>query len=183
MLTHVDPAKYYYVGVPTLFRHKLSNVIFTINSKENYDKKTFKLQSIDLVNVIATANYIQNPLNPTYEGWNGMSLHNVTFFNTETEFGNTVLIPSALESYYIPQTFPDEAKVVLKYKIITDNGELDPLKHAVENVVVEKKLSELFGSSWKMGTRYTCAITVSLDEILWDPAVEPWVDEYHTLGI
>ena len=56
-------------------------------------------------------------------------------------------------------------------------------KYAVENVVVEKKLSELFGASWKMGTRYTCAITVSLDEILWDPAVEPWVDEYHTLPI
>ena len=56
-------------------------------------------------------------------------------------------------------------------------------KYAVENVVVEKKLSELFGASWKMGTRYTCAITVSLDEILWDPAVEPWVDEYHPLGI
>ena len=174
---------YGHSGVPTLFRHKLSNVIFTINSKENYDKKTFKLQSIDLVNVIATASYIQNPLNPTAEGWNGMTLHNVTFCNTETEFSNTVVIPTALQSYYIPQTFADDTKVVLKYKIITDNGESDLSKHAVENVVVEKKLSELFGASWKMGTRYTCAITVSLDEILWDPAVEPWVDEYHTLPI
>lgn len=183
MTANEDPATYYHVGVPTLFRHKLSNVIFTINSKENYANKTFKLQSIDLVNVTAKANYIQNPLNPTAEGWNGLTLHNVTFCNTETEFSNTVVIPTALQSYYIPQTFDDGTKVVLKYKIITDNGETDSSKHAVENVVVEKKLSELFGASWKMGTRYTCAITVSLDEILWDPAVEPWVDEYHTLPI
>ena len=183
MTANVDPAKYYYVGVPTLFRHKLSNVIFTINSKEDYDNKTFKLQSIKLVNVTATASYIQNPLNPTYEGWNGLTLHDVTFCDTETVFSKDVVIPTANQSYYIPQTFDNSTKVILKYKIITDNGESDPSKYAVENVVVEKKLSELFGASWKMGTRYTCAITVSLDEILWDPAVEPWVDEYHPLGI
>ena len=171
---------YGHSGVPTLFRHKLSNVIFTINSKENYDKKTFKLQSIDLVNVIATASYIQNPLNPTYEGWNGLTLHDVTFCDTETVFSKDVVIPTANQSYYIPQTFDNSTKVILKYKIITDNGESDPSKYAVENVVVEKKLSELFGASWKMGTRYTCAITVSLDEILWDPAVEPWDDGTST---
>ena len=176
MTANADPVTYHYVGVPTLFRHKLSNVIFTINSKENYDKKTFKLQSIDLVNVIATASYIQNPLNPTYEGWNGLTLHDVTFCDTETVFSKDVVIPTANQYYYIPQTFSNDTKVVLEYKIITDNGESDSSKYAVENVVVEKKLSELFGASWKMGTRYTCAITVSLDEILWDPAVQPWVD-------
>ena len=180
---NTDPATYHYVGVPTLFRHKLSNVIFTINTKENYANKTFKLESIELVKVAKTANYIQNPLNPTAEGWVGLTTHDVTYCNTETEFAKTVVIPTAIQSYYIPQTFDPADKVVLKYKIITDNGESDPLKYAVENVVVEKKLSELFGASWKMGTRYTCAITVSLDEILWDPAVEPWVDEYHTLPI
>ena len=174
---------YGHSGVPTLFRHKLSNVIFTINSKENYDKKTFKLQSIDLVNVIATASYIQNPLNPTYEGWNGLTLHDVTFCDTETVFSKDVVIPTANQSYYIPQTFSNDTKVVLEYKIITDNGESDSSKYAVENVVVEKKLSELFGASWKMGTRYTCAITVSLDEILWDPAVQPWVEVDKTLDI
>lgn len=180
---NTDPATYHYVGVPTLFRHKLSNVIFTINTKENYAKKTFKLESIELVKVAKTANYIQNPLNPTAEGWVGLTTHDVTYCNTETEFAKTVVIPTAIQSYYIPQTFDPAVKVVLKYKIITDNGESHPSKYAVENVVVEKKLSELFGASWKMGTRYTCAITVSLDEILWDPAVEPWVDEYHTLPI
>ena len=183
MTANADPVTYHYVGVPTLFRHKLSNVIFTINSKENYDKKTFKLQSIDLVNVIATANYIQNPLNPTYEGWNGLTLHDVTFCDTETVFSKDVVIPTANQSYYIPQTFDNSTKVILKYTITTNNGESDPSKYAVENVVVEKKLSELFGASWKMGTRYTCAITVSLDEILWDPAVQPWVEVDKTLDI
>ena len=36
---------------------------------------------------------------------------------------------------------------------------------------------------WEMGKKYTINLTFTLDEILWDPAVEPWVDEYHTLGI
>ena len=183
MTANADPVTYHYVGVPTLFRHKLSNVIFTINSKENYNNKTFKLQSIELVNVTATANYIQNPLNSSIEGWIGMTLHSVKFCDTETEFSKNVVIPTAKQSYYIPQTFADDTKVVLKYKIITDNGESDPSKYAVENVLVEKKLSELFGASWNMGTRYTCAITVSLDEIIWDPAVESWDDEYKTLHI
>ena len=183
MTANADPVTYHYVGVPTLFRHKLSNVIFTINSKENYNNKTFTLQSIELVNVTASANYIQNPLNSTFEGWIGITRHDVTFCDTETEFSKNVVIPTAKQSYYIPQTFADDTKVVLKYKIITDNGESDPSKYAVENVLVEKKLSELFGASWNMGTRYTCAITVSLDEILWDPAVESWDDEYKTLNI
>ena len=180
---NTDPATYHYVGVPTLFRHKLSNVIFTINTKENYAKKTFKLESIELVKVAKTANYIQNPLNPTAEGWVGLTTHDVTYCNTETEFAKTVVIPTAIQSYYIPQTFDPADKVVLKYKIITDNGESDPSKHAVETVTVEKKLSDLFGASWMMGHRYTCAITVSLDEILWDPAVETWVDEYKQITI
>ena len=112
-----------------------------------------------------------------------MTLHNVTYCNTETTFAKDVVIPAAIQSYYIPQTFTDDVKVVLKYKIITDNGESDPSKHAVETVTVEQKLSELFGASWMMGHRYTCAITVSLDEILWDPAVEIWEDEYKQITI
>lgn len=182
-VSNTDPVKYHYVGVPTLFKHKLSNVIFTINTKETYANKTFKLQSIDLVKVIATGSYIQNPLAPTYELWNGLTLHNVTYCNTETTFAKDVVIPAAIQSYYIPQTFTDDVKVVLKYKIITDNGESDPSKYAVETVTVEKKLSELFPDNWKIGHRYTCAITVSLDEILWDPAVETWEDDYKQITI
>ena len=112
---NTDPATYHSVGVPTLFKPRLSNVIFTLNTKENYAKKTFKLESIELVKVAKTANYIQNPLNPTAEGWVGLTTHDVTYCNTKTEFAKTVVIPTAIQSYYIPQKFDPADKVVLKY--------------------------------------------------------------------
>ena len=76
-----------------------------------------------------------------------------------------------------------------KFREMVENDEF--LEHAeyvansygTPKAYVEKKLSDLFGASWMMGHRYTCAITVSLDEILWDPAVETWVDEYKQITI
>ena len=175
---------YGHSGVPTLFRHKLSNVAFTIHAKEAYANKTFELQSITLKNVTKVANYIQAPFSPSTEGWTdpSSSTTDITFCGV-TPFTSDVVTPKAKQSYYIPQTFSDEQTVVLKYKIITDNGESDSSKHAVENVVVEKKLKELFPNSWEMGKKYSCAITVSLNQILWDPAVQPWVEENKTLDI
>ena len=179
---NTNPKTYFHVGVPTLFRHKLSNVAFTIKTADTYANKTFTLKSITLKGVAETANYIQAPFGT--EGWEVKTTkEEIVFCNTEVVFSNSEKIPTANQSYYIPQTFSNDTKVVLEYKIITDNGESDSSKYAVENVVVEKKLSELFGASWKMGTRYTCAITVSLNEILWDPAVQPWVEVDKTLDI
>lgn len=162
-------------GVPTLFRHRLSNVAFTIKAAEAYANKTFELQSITLKTVAKTANYIQAPFGT--EAWNGLSTTDITFCGV-TPFAADVETPTALQSYYIPQTFiADSQKVVLVYKITTANGTLTP---AVETVTVTKDLVDLFPNSWEMGKKYTCAITVSLDEILWDPAVEPWVDGTST---
>ena len=43
-----NPETYFHVGVPTLFRHKLSNVAFTIKTAPAYANKTFTLNSITL---------------------------------------------------------------------------------------------------------------------------------------
>ena len=172
---NTDPASYFKKGVPTLFRHKLSNVAFTIKAAEAYANKTFTLNSITLKGVTKTADYIQAPF--ATEAWNGHSITDIAFCNTDVVFSNTVVTPTANQSYYIPQTMLEDQKVVIVYKIETDNG---TSPHAFETVTVEKKLNELFPNSWEMGKKYSCAITVSLDEILWDPAVEPWVDGTST---
>ena len=165
---------YGHSGVPTLFRHKLSNVAFTIKAAEAYANKTFELQSITLKNVTKVADYIQAPFST--EAWNGTSTTTILFCGV-TSFASDVVTPTANQSYYIPQTFLADQKVEVVYKITTANGTSTP---AVETVTVEKPLVDLFPNSWEMGKKYSCAITVSLDEILWDPAVEPWDDGTST---
>lgn len=166
---NTDPKTHFHVGVPTLFRHRLSNVAFTIKAAEAYANKTFTLKSITLMGVTKTADYIQAPF--ATEAWNGHTTTDIAFCNTDVPFSNSEVIPAAKQSFYIPQTLLADQKVVIVYEIKTDNGTSD---HAVETVTVEKKLNELFPNSWEMGKKYSCAITVSLDEILWDPAVQPW---------
>lgn len=162
-------------GVPTLFRHRLSNVAFTIKANEAYANKTFTLKSITLKGVTKTADYIQAPF--ATEAWNGHTTTDIAFCNADVPFSNSEVTPTANQSFYIPQTLLADQKVVIVYEIKTDNGTATP---AVETVPVEKKLNELFPNSWEMGKKYSCAITVSLDEILWDPAVEPWDDGTST---
>ena len=120
------------------------------------------------------ADYIQAPFYS--EAWNGSSKTSIVFCGI-TPFASDVVTPIANQSFYIPQTLLEDQKVEVVYKITTANGTSDP---AVETVRVEKKLNELFPNSWEMGKKYSCAITVSLNEILWDPAVESWDDGNST---
>ena len=54
-----------------------------------------------------------------------------------------------------------------------------------ETVTVSKKLSEIFTTpaSWEAGKKYTLTITLSMNEILWDPAVADWASGTGTWGI
>lgn len=161
-------------GVPTLFRHKLSNVIFKVQTADDYDGKTFTLKSITLNGVAKVANYAQNPGGA--EAWGHTSTTNIIFSNTSQEFSKTTVItPTANQSYYIPQVFEDsdDVNVTIVYDITTENGSATPAK---ETVTETKKLRDIF-TSWAIGTKYTCTVTVSLNEILWDPAVEKWTED------
>lgn len=158
-------------GVPTLFRHKLSNVIFKVKTAEDYAGKTFTLKSITLNGVAKVADYAQNPGGT--EAWGYTSTTNVVFSDEEKVFSkSTEITPAAKQSYYIPQEFldSDDVNATIVYDITTENGSATPAK---ETVTVIKKLNDIF-DFWTIGTKYTCTVTVSLDEILWDPAVEEW---------
>lgn len=162
---------YYTEGVPTLFRHRLSNIIFKVQTADDYAGKTFILESITLNNVAKTANYTQAAGEPANDVWAHGTTTNILFSNDASSFSKTnVLTPVAEQSYYIPDTFAeDNETVTIVYNVTTNNGS----GTSTEKVTVTKSLKEIFGS-WDKGNKYTCTITVSLNEILWDPAVEEW---------
>lgn len=168
-----DADEQYTEGVKTLFRHKLSKVIFTVETTDNYaassPAKTFTLNSIVFKKINSVGTYTQVPT----EGWTaqGTPVDNHNYYATNLVFGydsnrKDVSAQSGAHLMYVPQTFTDDMKVEITYTI-TSSGVNDVVK-------VEKKLSEVFGTSWALGTQYTCAIKIGLNEILWDPAVQDW---------
>lgn len=162
---------YYTSGVPTLFRHRLSNIIFKVQTADDYAGKTFVLESITLNKVAKTANYTQVAGTPANDTWTHTTTTDILFSDDASSFSKTtVLTPVAKQSYYIPDTFAeDNETVTIVYNVTTNNGS----GFSTEEVTVTKSLKEIFGS-WEKGNKYTCTITVSLNEILWDPAVEEW---------
>lgn len=155
-------------GVKTLFHHELSNVNFTIKTNAAYANRTFTLNSITLNDIVKTADFSQNPStsDPLAGTWTAKTTDDisvgtaVTFTNSEVALGD----PQYL---FVPQVFTNANTVTVVYTITST------APASTETVTVEKKLSEIFGS-WEHGKKYTCNITVSLDEILWDPAVVDW---------
>lgn len=162
---------YYTDGVPTLFRHRLSNIIFKVQTADDYAGKTFVLESITLNKVANIANYTQVAGTPANDTWAHTSTTDILFSDDASSFSKTnVLTPAAKQSYYIPDTFAeDNETVTIVYNVTTNNGS----GTSTERVTVTKSLKEIFGS-WDKGNKYTCTITVSLNEILWDPAVVEW---------
>ena len=76
----------------------------------------------------------------------------------------------------IPQTFSTEALEIV-YTITTnytgsDVTETVEYSTAKSNAIDLK--TKIYTADWQPGYRYTVAIKLSIDEILWDPSVEPW---------
>ena len=95
---------------------------------------------------------------------------------------------SSLKNWiFVPQRFDDgTGEIEVVYEIIT---EVATEKFVTQTVTKTIKLKELFptkydnsvpkkviGGGWEMGKKYTINLTFTLDEILWDPAVEDWED-------
>ena len=74
----------------------------------------------------------------------------------------------------MPQTFADATPVVEVVYTITTNYTGTPV---VETVTVEKALNSIYTGGWVPGKKYELTITLTLDEILWDPAVVEWVTD------
>ena len=195
--TTTEAGKYYNDGVPTLFRHKLSYVVFKVNTLKDYSKdgKLFTLNYIKFNKIEHKGTYKQLPTDPTdSEGWTIENSDKTvqTYIGTDKVFGYVdpesgipALTTNDTQNYYLPQTFGTSEELEIKYTITTTTKtETGTTAETSDDVVIKKIVlnpasvggvtpSPLF-TKWEMGKKYTVTLTFSLDEILWDPAVENW---------
>ena len=163
---------YTYLGVPTVFKHKLSQFHATVSEKEDYDSVGFTLDGISFQDLNKDGNYTQRPDVFTL----GSTRTDQVFTSTSQDVTSTTPTDvTDIEQYiYLPQAFDDDKTVTITYTIHYDTDG-DGVYDLDEPVTVTYKLSELFGpDGFKPGTKYTLNIIFKMDEIYWDPAVEDW---------
>lgn len=189
---HGNENLYTYSGVPTLFRHKLSYVIFKVKTQKAYVGKEFALKSIKFVGLGSKASYDQkandgtDPVYNTVGEWaTPTATADQVYFNattpvvfTDTDFVlETAATASVDQKYYLPQALTAvtpgagvAGSIEVVYTIKTTEGT------AVSTETVTRYISakSMFADDLKINKKYTCTLTFSLDEITWDPAVQDW---------
>ena len=170
--------KYWNAGVTTIFKHKLSYVIFKVKTDIAYSNKTFTLKSITFKDIEYVGDYKQLGT----EGWTPKTPEvktPVVYTNASTPINNSeaTLTTDNTFNYYLPQSFATSGSVVVEYWIETnENG-----NKSTDKVTKTINMKDLF-TSWDMGKKYTVTLTFKLDEILWDPAVEDWTTADGTVS-
>ena len=179
-------------GVPTVFRHALAKVEFKVNKKEDYPKVTFKVKSITLNNVSTKGTFTQGSPTESW-GWSGQDTpDNLTVFSSATGVEVTkTAVPGSAEfdaldsgdySIVLPQTFNnDTPTLTIVYDIITSY--VDAEHSVTEEVTETKHLKDIYKSEsststaqWECKKKYVLGITLSLNEIYWDPSVVEWAN-------
>lgn len=181
-------------GVPTVFKHVLSKLIFNVqtvdesgvNGKDySSEKVTFTVKSIKLLSVKDQLSYAQSwqtGNTPSKHEWNtNASTEEVlvtVFTGSQVATKDATVLTLGTEDRYIviPQSFDNststEDLLDITYEITTEYTGT-PVTETVNHTV---KLSEVYPENWEAGKQYTLTIKLSLNEVLWAPSVEPWVD-------
>lgn len=177
----VNESMYKFNGVPTLFRHRLSKVKFAIKKKSDYPNTTITLNSITFNNLSHAMHYTQFQKDKTGKFQEVVkpsgSGSTQVYTNTDVEVTTgsvTIADANEVRYIYIPQDFKNEnttATIDVKYTVVQKIGNTTITKAYTKNLNV----MNIF-DSWEMGKKYTINLTFTLDEILWAPAVEDWVE-------
>lgn len=192
---NTNPGDYYASeGVPTLFYHVLSSLEIQAKVAASYPNVTFKVKNITLLANSVKGSYTQGVnagVLPTAGTWTQASpvvtadlqVYNNAGFTLDATVKD---LEATVDDYRIllPHTFGVDEEMQITYDIITEYISGHPV---TEEVTVSKKLSEIFTettpASWVAGKKYTLTITLSMNEILWDPAVENWTAGTGAWGI
>ncbi len=168
--------EYYTTGVPTLFHHKLSQVKFTAKTAQNYGTDiTFKINSITFKGIDSKGVYVQLPT----EGWTTNTPADQTYTSTATTVTSTAADITGDQVFYMPQKFEQDKTTtdafVVNYTISIKNG-TNTTEETIDYTVSLNSATagKAVFDEWKMGYIYTINLTLGLNEILWDPAVEDW---------
>ena len=190
-----DPGKDWKEGVPTVFKHVLSNVVFTVNTdyatkNDPYSGVTFKLKSIKFKNVSTKGSYKQGSPSAEASPWTATAATSGSTLNAYTGSEITVtnatataqeVTPTSSDySIVLPQTFSDTTPVIEVIYTITTNYTSTAV---TETVTVTKDLKSIYTENWVNGKKYTLNIILGVNEILWDPDVTDWTGVSHSINI
>ena len=178
---NANESVYLATGVPTLFKHQLSYVVFKVRTDKDYTTagKKFELNSIKFgASLSKSATYQQIATAGVVAGWTETAKGEQVYYNggpADIKYDETVLTSNDTQNLYLPQTFAENGnEVTIQYTITTTEG------FSISKDVVTKTFSlnpstgtKVF-TTWEPGKKYTCTLTFSLDEITWDPAVQDW---------
>lgn len=168
-------------GVPTIFKHVLSNLVFTVKTDEAttgnvYPDGMFKLRSIKLKKVSTNGDYTQGSPTASTAPWSnqGTTDELSTYSGSEVTVTKTAqtLTPATADYFIVlPQTFTSDTPVIEVVYTITTNY---TGTEVTETVTATQSLDKIYTASWENGKKYTLNIILGLNEILWDPDVTDW---------
>ena len=186
-----EGSAYTYKGVDIMFNHALSYLVFKVKTKENYSGTTqFQLTKITLSNICTTGNFQQKDggvlkTDPWTEASSNLGTY-VAFDHervnpvTASPFGeiefssSSVNVPetSGKQIILLPQALVDgQQKLTINYQIKTaDSTWIDQVQ--------EIDLYDGSIKNWEMGKKYIYTLSISMTEIILDPAVADW-DDYE----
>ena len=181
---NTSPAKYVTEGVPTLFKHKLAQIVFKAKTNADYTvapyKQKFTITSIYFQNVATKATYTQYVAATAGQAaitdqWSVSTSNQVNYLvngSAEVKSGDAVAVTSDAVNLYIPQSYTAaDQKLIVKYKVSRASTSGTVSSEYTEEV----SLQTLLGKT-ECGKKYTITLNFGLDEILWDPAIEDWTD-------
>jgi hypothetical protein len=184
-------------GVPTLFKHKLSKVIFTAQTKDGYDYETkdditFTINSITFKGIDKVNTYTQVDQDGA-ESWGTASeSKDQTYYAKAADPATGVKVTTKIvglyadgnQYFYLPQSFKAQTRgttaltedvFVVNYTIKYANGTTETIEQECVMNNSNTSIASVF-DKWEMAKVYYINLKFSLDEILWDPAVEDWTD-------
>lgn len=191
-----------YTGVPTIFRHKLSQIVdVTFKTDKDYNdgtpfsagEKQFFINYVKINNLEQTGTYTSGndvddtqlgtwelPATPAYD-------HNYNWFNETTscdkEFksaatsANTMtyllVMPQTYETFTAPETAADVSNVEVKYTIRTYT---DASNFSDDVVTTHVSMYDIFSTSHTldMNKKVTINFTIGVNQIYWAPSVVAW---------
>lgn len=188
-----------YTGVPTIFRHKLAQIVnITFKTDKNYKagpiaagSKQFFINQVDIKGVKQQATYTSGKdVDGTHLGsWSTATGSNDYVYFKEatsnsTEFTNTATELSG-KQLIMPQTLSDtdDTKFVIKYTIRTYSS-ASASAYSDDVVTVEVPLYNALSTShaFAMNKKYTFNFTIGLDQIYWAPSVVEWETDIDTIS-
>ena len=175
-----DNSVYEYTGVDIMFNHALSYLVFKVKTATDYSATTkFRLNAITLSGIYREGNFQQKVdgvtnTDPWTENTSGATGTYVAYTGGSLEFDSNVptdIVPETTGQQIIllPQALADgKQKLTINYEISTDGG---------TNWIDQVQEIDLYDGSiknWEMGKKYTYTISISMTEIILDPAVAAW---------